>query len=273
MARIPDGLVAAIVDLDGTMVDTVGDFEVALGRALVELGFAPVTRAFIRRTIGKGSEHLIRSTLAEAGAPASLYDAAWERYQHHYLAINGEHSELFPGVLEGLAALRARGLRLACITNKPTAFARPLMLRKGLAGFFDHAFGGDAFPRKKPDPMPLVEACKALGSLPGRTLMVGDSSNDAAAARAAGCPVVLVRYGYNHGEPVETAGADALIERLDELPELLRLPALGSSVGPAPASSPASLPASSPTSSLAASPAQSSAASPGVPRAGDDARC
>jgi phosphoglycolate phosphatase len=215
---------AAIVDLDGTMVDTVGDFEVALGRALADLGFPPVTRAFIRRTVGKGSEHLIRSTLAEAGAPVSLYEAAWARYQHHYLAINGEHSELFPGVLEGLAALRAAGLRLACITNKPTAFARPLMERKGLAGFFDHAFGGDAFPLKKPDPMPLVEACKALAKAPAQTLMVGDSSNDATAARAAGCPVVLVRYGYNHGEPVEAAGADALVDRLDELPALLAAP-------------------------------------------------
>jgi phosphoglycolate phosphatase len=215
------GIAAAIVDLDGTMVDTVGDFEVALGRALAELGYAPVSRGFIALTVGKGSEHLIRCTLLEAGAPASLYDAAWARYQHHYLAVNGEHSAVYPGVIEGLQALRAAGLRLACITNKPGSFAQPLMVRKGLAGFFDHAFGGDAFPRKKPDPMPLVEACKALGSTPAHTLMVGDSSNDAKAARAAGCPVVLVRYGYNHGEPVETAGADALIDRLDELPALL----------------------------------------------------
>jgi phosphoglycolate phosphatase len=215
------GIRAAIVDLDGTMVDTVGDFEVALGRALAELGYAPVTREFIRRTIGKGSEHLIRCTLEQAGAPADLYDEAWEHYQRHYLAINGEYSELFPGVLEGLRALRATGLSMACLTNKPTAFARPLLERKGLDGFFEQAFGGDAFARKKPDPMPLLETCRALGQPPARTLMVGDSSNDAAAARAAGCPVVLVRYGYNHGEPIESAGADALIDRLDELPALL----------------------------------------------------
>jgi phosphoglycolate phosphatase len=235
MHPIPDDIEAAIVDLDGTMVDTVGDFEVALGRALADLGYGPVSREFIRRTIGKGSEHLIRRTLVEAGAPATLYDAAWERYQQHYLAINGEHSELFPGVLEGLVALRTLGLRLACITNKPGAFARPLMERKGLAPFFDHAFGGDAFPRKKPDPMPLVEACRALASAPARTLMLGDSSNDAAAARAAGCPVVLVRYGYNHGEPVETAGADALVDRLDEVPGLLRPRRLDVPMPPAPA--------------------------------------
>lgn len=203
------------------MVDTVGDFEAALGLTLDELGFAPVGRPFIERTVGKGSEHLIRRTLAEAGAPETLYDAAWAAYQRHYLAINGRHSAVYPGVAEGLAALAARGLPLACLTNKPTAFARPLLAAKGLDGFFTHTFGGDAFARKKPDPLPLVKTCEALGTAPAHTLMVGDSANDAQAARAAGCPVVLVRYGYNHGEPVEAAGADALIDRLDGLLLLL----------------------------------------------------
>jgi phosphoglycolate phosphatase len=213
---------AAIVDLDGTMVDTVGDFEVALARALADLGYPPVGRAFISRTVGKGSEYLLTRTLAEVGAPAGLYEQAWARYQHHYVAINGQHSAVFPGVAEGLTALRGLGLRMACLTNKPNAFARPLLALKGLDGYFEHAFGGDAFPRKKPDPMPLLEACKALRSAPARTLMLGDSSNDATAARAAGCPVVLVSYGYNHGEPIADAGADAVIDRFTELPALLR---------------------------------------------------
>ncbi len=213
---------AAIVDLDGTMVDTVGDFEVALARALADLGWPPVSRAFISRTVGKGSEHLLTRTLAEVGAPATLYDEAWARYQHHYISINGQHSQVYPGVIEGLQALRALGLRLACITNKPNSFARPLLALKGLDGLFDHAFGGDAFPHKKPHPMPLLKACEALGTAPGRTLMVGDSGNDAAAARAAGCPVVLVNYGYNHGEPVASASPDAIIGSFTELPALLR---------------------------------------------------
>jgi len=213
---------AAIVDLDGTMVDTVGDFEVALARALADLGWPPVDRAFISRTVGKGSEHLLTRTLEEVGAPAALYDEAWARYQHHYIGINGQHSTVYPGVVEGLQALRALGLRLACITNKPNSFARPLLALKGLDGFFEHAFGGDAFSHKKPHPMPLLKACEALGTAPARTLMVGDSSNDAAAARAAGCPVVLVNYGYNHGEPVASAAPDAIIGRIDELPALLR---------------------------------------------------
>ena len=215
-------LKAAIVDLDGTMVDTVGDFEVALARALADLGQPAVSRAFIARTVGRGSEHLLACTLAEVGAPAALLDEAWQRYQHHYLAINGQHAAVYPGVIEGLQALRGLGLRLVCITNKPTAFARPLLQAKGLSGFFDHTYGGDAFPHKKPHPMPLLKACEALGTAPEQTLMVGDSSNDAAAARAAGCPVVLVTYGYNHGEAVARANPDAIVDRIDHIPALLR---------------------------------------------------
>lgn len=211
----------AIVDLDGTMVDTVGDFEAALGLALADLGQAPVSRDFILRTIGKGSEHLITQVLAQAGAPASLYEQAYARYQHHYGLLNGQHSKVYPGVLPGLLALRAAGLQLACLTNKPTVMAQPLLAQKGLDAFFAHVFGGDAFARKKPDPLPLLQTCKAMGTLPAQTLMVGDSSNDAAAARAAGCPVVLVSYGYNHGEPVSRVDADGVVDSLAELPSLL----------------------------------------------------
>ena len=211
------GLEAAIVDLDGTLVDTLGDFDVALNRMLADLGLPGVDRGFIEHTVGKGSEHLIRSTLAQVAGNPALFDAAWARYQHHYLAINGDHVRVYPGVVEGLRALRAIGLPLACLTNKPGAFARPLLERTGLAGFFAHVFGGDAFERKKPDPLPLLKACEALGSAPARTLMIGDSSNDAAAARAAGCRVALVSYGYNHGAPVRDVPADAHIDRLDAL--------------------------------------------------------
>ena len=120
-------------------------------------------------------------------------------------------------MLEGVRALRAAGLKLACLTNKPLSFARPLLAAKGLDGFFDQVFGGDSFARKKPDPLPLIETCKALGTPPGRTLMIGDSSNDAAAAHAAGCPIVLVTYGYNHGEPISAVRADAHVDTLAQL--------------------------------------------------------
>jgi phosphoglycolate phosphatase len=210
----------AIVDLDGTMVDTLGDFAAALNLMLSDLDLPAVDRPAIERMVGKGSEHLIRSVLAHvagAEAPHKHFDAAFASYQRHYLAINGRHSDVYPGVVEGLRTLKGRGLKLACLTNKPTAFAVPLLKLKGLDGYFDVVFGGDAFERKKPDPLPLAKTCEALQLAPAQVLMVGDSSNDAQAARAAGCPVVLVTYGYNHGEPVRAVDADGFMDSLSQL--------------------------------------------------------
>lgn len=210
-------LQGAIVDLDGTMVDTLGDFEAALDRMLGELGLHRIERSSIARLVGKGSEHLIRSVLAQVGGDPSLYESAWLSYQEHYRRINGRYASVFPGVVEGLRALRGAGLKLACLTNKPTAFARALLASKDLSPFFDHVFGGDAFERRKPDPLPLLKTCEALGAAPADTLVIGDSSNDAAAARGAGCPVLLVTYGYNHGEPVRSVATDGFLDSLAQI--------------------------------------------------------
>ena len=212
---------AAIVDLDGTMVDTLSDFAAALNLMLGDLRLPAIERLTIERLVGKGSEHLVRSVLSHVGATAHLYPAAWDAYQRHYLSVNGTHSEVYPGVMEGLTLLKSRGLRLACLTNKPTSFAVPLLSAKGLDGFFSVVFGGDAFEHKKPNPLPLLKTCEALATQPAQTLMIGDSSNDAVAARSAGCPVVLVTYGYNHGQPVRSVDADGFVDSLAQLRELL----------------------------------------------------
>jgi phosphoglycolate phosphatase len=233
---------AAIIDLDGTLVDTLDDFCAALNAMLEDLP-APyshhkVDRNRVARWVGKGSENLIKTALtdvsiaqaqsnSEAEKPmqaASLdapvdpfYEQAWASYQRHYLAINGQYATVFPGVMAGLQQLKARGLRLACLTNKPTAFALVLLKDKGLDHFFEFTFGGDSFDRKKPDPLPLLKTCEALGTHPTRTLMLGDSSNDALAARAAGCPIWLVTYGYNHGQPIRAVSADGFIDSMADL--------------------------------------------------------
>ena len=216
---LPD-LRGVIVDLDGTMVDTLGDFEAALNRMLAELDLPPVSRALVERTVGKGSEHLIRSVLEhQLALPQvnALMEPAWRIYQRHYLEINGAFSDVYPGVLAALQQWQGSGLQLACLTNKPLDFARPLLKAKGLDVFFAQVFGGDSFERKKPDPLPLHKTCEALGTLAAQTLMVGDSENDGLAARAAGCPVVLVSYGYNHGRPIREVDADGYVDSLVEL--------------------------------------------------------
>ena len=236
---------ALMIDLDGTLVDTLGDFVATLNLMLEELPWQPqeraltslpLTSATVESMVGKGSEHLIESALMHvlrlsADTPASgagsdalmrvraeaLYAPAWASYQRHYLAINGLHSSLYPGVMQGLQQWHAQGLPMACLTNKPLAFAQQLLKMKGLDGYFRQVFGGDSFERKKPDPMPLLKTCEALCSTPARTLMLGDSSNDARAARAAGCPVVLVTYGYNHGQPIRAVDADGFVDSFAEL--------------------------------------------------------
>ncbi|MES2979171.1 MAG: HAD-IA family hydrolase [Pseudomonadota bacterium] len=228
-------LQAAIIDLDGTLVDTAEDFSQALNAMLQVLirqgdlrakSSVRLETAQVRSMVGKGSEHLVHSALKcvfSAGASSThaldaLAALAMPVYQDCYRDINGRHAEIYAGVLEGLERLQSLGLELTCLTNKPVGFAEPLLAEMGLAPFFTHVFGGDSFERKKPDPLPVLKCCEAMGTLPGRTLVIGDSSNDAKAARSAGCPVVLVTYGYNHGEPILEVDADAFVESLLDVP-------------------------------------------------------
>ena len=218
------------------MVDTLGDFVVALKLMLNdvlprEAATVEMNAATVEQMIGKGSLHLINLVLNHAFVQSgraynaidsvALNERAQASYQQHYAAINGQHSTVYPGVLEGLSHLQQSGLALVCLTNKPRAFALSLLKLKNLDGFFSEVFGGDSFERKKPDPLPLVKACEFLGTLPARTLMIGDSINDAQAARGAGCPVLLVTYGYNHGMPIRDVDADGYIDALAELHLLL----------------------------------------------------
>lgn len=215
---------AAIIDLDGTMIDTAPDFLVAINRMRADFQLSPLTLELIKTMVGKGSENLIHKVLTvdfDAGGIAMHFDEALASYQRHYLVINGEHSQLYPQVMAGLQAMRDMGLRLVCVTNKPLAFALPLMQKKGLSTYFEQVYGGDSFAKKKPDPLPMLEACKALSLSPAHVLAIGDSSNDAIAARAAGCPVLTVPYGYNHGEAVQNIQSDGIVETLLDAARLL----------------------------------------------------
>ena len=225
---------AVLLDLDGTLVDTLDDFVEALQAMLHALPppycHHHLLRSEVELRVGKGSENLVNQVLslvdiaqcainrvANKQPDDALAAQALQCYLHHYRNINGRRSRVYPGVSDALSGLRGAGLPLACVTNKPTVYAQALLERTGLAGYFAEVIGGDAVPRKKPDPMPLQEACRRLRVLPGRTLMVGDSSNDAQAAHAAGCSVLLVRYGYNHGEPIDAVAAHGWCDSLADV--------------------------------------------------------
>jgi phosphoglycolate phosphatase len=219
------GVRAAIIDLDGTMLDTIPDFHVAINGMRAELGLTAITQEQIALMVGKGSENLIRSVLAldwDAARVEAAFAQAMDAYQRHYLSINGNYSALYPDVIEGLTAMKAQGLRLACVTNKPISFTTPLLKQKGLDGFFEVVYGGDSLPRKKPDPLPLQTVCADFGLQPAQVVAIGDSSNDAQAARAAGCPVLTVPYGYNHGESIHDIDSDGIVNTLLEAASLIR---------------------------------------------------
>jgi phosphoglycolate phosphatase len=213
-----------IIDLDGTMLDTVPDFHVAINAMRREFGLAAISQDRIQNMVGKGSENLIRSVLAldfDAAGVEQQFPAAMEAYQRHYLAINGNHSALYDGVLAGLDAMRAMGLRMACVTNKPIAFAAPLLAKKGLAPYFELVYGGECLPKKKPHPMPLLQVCADFALAPAQVVAIGDSSNDAEAARAAGCFVLTVPYGYNHGRSIHETDSDGIVTTLLEAATLI----------------------------------------------------
>jgi phosphoglycolate phosphatase len=212
-------LQAAIIDLDGTMIDTADDFTASLNGMLAELGARPVSREEVIGYVGKGSEHLIQSVLSarfSADETGARFPHALERYQAHYAEINGRHTRLYPDVERGLAALAQAGVKLACVTNKPYRFAVALLEQYGLARYFSVVLGGDSVKRKKPDPQPMLAACDALGVAPGDAVAIGDSENDALAGRAAGMATLTVPYGYNHGKAIQTINSDGIVATLLE---------------------------------------------------------
>ena len=215
---------AVIIDLDGTMLDTIPDFEVAINRMRAELALAPMAREDIALMVGKGSENLIRAVLAHDYDEATVeerFEPAMASYPGHYQDINGFHATLYPDVIEGLQALKSMGLRLACVTNKPIAFATPLLEQKGLTEFFEIVYGGDSLDQKKPHPLPLLQVFTDFGVSAHEVVAIGDSSNDAEAARAAGCFVLTVPYGYNHGQPIHETDSDGIVGSLLEAATLI----------------------------------------------------
>jgi phosphoglycolate phosphatase len=214
---------AIVIDLDGTLLHTAPELAEAANRMLSDMGRAPVSQDLLKSYIGNGIHWLVKRALTGdmyAEPDAALFDKALPIYEQHYTELACT-SKPFQNVIQGLDAMKAAGFRLGCITNKVERYTTPILKSADLAKYFEIVVAGDTLPEKKPHPMPLLHSAKFFGVPIEQLLLVGDSLSDAQAARAAGCPIICVPYGYNHGEPVETLNVDAVIPDLAALMPLI----------------------------------------------------
>jgi len=191
-----------LIDLDGTLVDSVPDLAYCVDAMLARLGRPARGEAAVRTWVGNGVERLVRRALSGRldGEPDEAdYQRAYPIFLELYAENTCNRSALYPGVREGLEFLREAGYPLGCVTNKAARFTEPLLQQLGIRDFFSIVISGDSLPRQKPDPLPLIHAAGHFGVKPEESLMIGDSVSDVTAARAAGFRIICTSYGYNHG--------------------------------------------------------------------------
>jgi len=213
-----------LIDLDGTLIDSVPDLAYCVDALMAELGLPARGEAKVRQWVGNGIERLVKRALLDQldGEPdQALLDKALPNYLALYKDNLSQRSRLYPGVQEGLQFLHDAGYKLGCITNKAAAFTEPLLKGLGIYDYFRIVVSGDTLPVKKPDPLPLLHAAQFFKVEPSQALMVGDSISDVKAARAAGFQVVCVSYGYNHGQDIRDAHPDAVIDSMAQLSGML----------------------------------------------------
>ncbi len=213
-----------LIDLDGTLVDSVPDLAICVDAMMEQIGGAQHGESKVRDWVGNGVERLVRRALIgklEGEPDESAFKQAYPIFLDLYQEHNGKHSQLYPGVVTGLDYLRKSGYALGCITNKAARFSEPLLQDMDIDDYFSIIISGDTLPKKKPDPLPLLHAAEHFDVPTGESLMLGDSSNDVKAARAAGFQVICVSYGYNHGRDIREAKPDAVIDSMAELSGIL----------------------------------------------------
>ncbi len=215
--RKPDMI---LIDVDGTLVDSVPDLAFCIDEMMRQLGHEPWGEIRVRDWVGNGVERLVRRALIGQldGEPDEAeFDRAYPVFLELYADNTSKRSFLYPGVVEGLDYLQAAGYTLGCVTNKAEQFTVPLLKDLGIYEYFSIVISGDTLEHKKPHPAPLLHAAEFFKVSPGQSLMVGDSISDVKAARAAGFQIACLPYGYNHGEDIRVAEPDVIIETLAHL--------------------------------------------------------
>jgi phosphoglycolate phosphatase len=230
MPKLTERVRAAAFDLDGTLIDTMGDLAAAVNLMLGMLGARELPEPRVRALVGNGVDQLVLRALTESLGDRPTHSAqrsaALALFRRLYSQRLFKHSRVYPGVVQALRSLAEAGIALCCITNKDSMFTEPLLREAELGDFFTFTLCADRAEDRKPSPNMLLAACARLGIAPAEMLYVGDTSIDIAAARAAGCPVIAVSYGYGKDHSTTQAKADGFVDRLTDLVTMyLRSPA------------------------------------------------
>ncbi|MDJ0957123.1 MAG: phosphoglycolate phosphatase [Arenicellales bacterium] len=215
---------SVLLDLDGTLVNSVPDLTHAVNITMRYLSLPDYSEEQVQTWVGSGTERLVSQALTNAcktGLSNDTFDRAYPVFLKAYEEGICERSHLYPGVRAGLVYLKEAGYRLGCVTNKPERLAESLLRNLGILTFFSVVVGGDSLPQKKPDPAVLEHAASRLDTSTRACLMIGDSKHDVSAARAAGMEIVCVTYGYNRGRDIRESNPDAVIDSLTDIRDLL----------------------------------------------------
>jgi len=213
-----------LIDVDGTLVDSVPDLAYCVDAMMQELGMPERGERRVRHWVGNGVERLVKRALINQidGEPdEALFAKALPVFEALYRENTSKRSCLYPGVKEALDFLQTTGVRIGCVTNKASQFTLPLLQDLGVRDYFEIVICGDMVERKKPDPMPLLQAADQLETEPQASMMLGDSMSDVNAARAAGFQIVCMSYGYNHGEDIRDYDPDAVVDSMAEIKDIV----------------------------------------------------
>lgn len=213
-----------LIDVDGTLVDSVPDLAYCVDEMLKALNMPARGEERVRHWVGNGVERLVRRGLVNDldGEPdEALFEKAMPIFNALYAENTSKRSCLYPGVKQALDFLSATDVKIGCVTNKAAQFTLPILKDLGIADYFEIVICGDTLAKKKPDPLPLLHAAERLAVQPENSLMLGDSMSDVKAARAAGFSIICMSYGYNHGEDIRDYHPDAVVDRMDQIKQLI----------------------------------------------------